>query len=179
MILSKIKLSISIKAGINMTLQKKAFIVRCFARAWWLHNERISSIDEACALFVRLIINKPLVGMCVCDCSIRDTRTTECHWFLSTPVCSVINLTRNVSRIPATFKTKFLINLTKSFILDITGVHDTPLMFRVTYFFIRIKNLLQLLLTYFSYYLLITYLSTYLSKSTTETIEQSDKYVQS
>ena len=104
MILSKIKLSFSIKAGINMTLRKKAFIVRCFARAWWLHNERISSIDEACALFVRLIINKPLVGMCVCDCSIRDTRTTECHWFLSTPVCSVINLTRNVSRTTATFQ---------------------------------------------------------------------------
>ena len=39
---------------------------------------------------------------------------------------------------------KPLTNLTKSFILDVAGVHDTPLMFRVTYFFIWIKKLLQL-----------------------------------
>ena len=44
---------------------------------------------------------------------------------------------------------KPLTNLTKSFILDVTGVHDTPLMFRVTYFFIWIKKLLHLFLRTF------------------------------
>ena len=40
---------------------------------------------------------------------------------------------------------KLLNNLIKSFILDVAGVHDTLPMFHVTYFFIWIKKLLQLL----------------------------------
>ena len=39
---------------------------------------------------------------------------------------------------------KPLTNLAKSFILDVAGFHDTPLMFRVIYFFIWIKKLLHL-----------------------------------
>ena len=124
--------------------ERKAFIVRCFARVWSLHNKGISSNGKACHLFVRLIINQPGVGMRVFDCNIKETGTTECHWLLSTTVFSVINLIRNVSRIPATFKTEFFVilvndwkpltNLTRSFILDAAGVNDTPLIFCVTYF---------------------------------------------
>ena len=56
-----------------MTLQKKSFYSQMFCQS--MNNEGICSVDEACDLYVCLIINKPLGDMCVCDRNIRDTRT--------------------------------------------------------------------------------------------------------